>query len=400
MKDDAIAGLDIGSTKTCVVVAVPQNGIFEVIGIGEAPVDGLQRGVVTNFESVVRSIELATEAAERMAGVSIAQVYLGMSGDHVRTRNSRASIAISNDQHEVHDADVARALEASQRFDDDDDRRILHALPRSFVVDGYSGIVDPLGMEAKRLEVDAHVVTGASPMITNVLKCVSRAGLEPVGIVFEPLASSASTLDRETMESGVMLLDIGGGSTNVALYSKARMVHTAVIPVGSEHLTRDISMGLRTTMAESERLKRDFDYVGNDERVIDVSSLAGKPECSITHGELRAVLAPRLQEIFHMVRDNVAKVADRDLHIEEIVVTGGGANLLGIERAVSEFFGLPARVGLPSMIEGLTDEMKQPQYATAVGLLVYGPSSNARPTRPRRQSPFRRLATWISDLWN
>lgn len=400
MKDDAIAGLDIGSTKTCVTVAVSRNGIFEVIGIGEAPVDGLQRGVVTNLESVVHSIEVATEAAERMAGVSIGQVYLGMSGDHVRVRNSRASVAISNDQHEVGDSDVARALEASQRFDDDADRRILHALPRSFVVDGYSGIIDPLGMEAKRLEVDAHVVTGASPMITNVLKCVSRAGLEPVGIVFEPLASAASTLDRETMESGVMLLDIGGDSTNVALYRRARMVHTAVIPVGSAHLTRDISMGLRTTISESERLKHLFDYLGNDERVIDVASLAGKPEGRITHGELRAVVAPRLQEIFHMVRADAAKYVDRDLHIEEVVLTGGGANLLGIERAVSEFFGLPARVGLPSMIEGLTDEMKQPQYATAVGLLVYGPSSNARPTRPRRQSLVRRLTTWISDLWN
>lgn len=400
MKDDAIAGLDIGSTKTCAVVAVPRNGIFEIIGIGEAPSDGLQRGVVTNLESVVRSIEVAMEAAERMAGVSISQVYLGLSGDHVRTRNSRASVAISNDQHEVGENDVARALEASHRSGDEHDRRTLHALPRSFVVDGFAGIIDPLGMQAKRLEVDAHVVSAASPMITNVLKCVSRAGLEPLGIVFEPIASCASTLDRETMESGVMLLDIGGGSTDVALYSRARMVHSTVIPIGSALLTRDIATGLRTSMSESERLKRLFDYEGNDERMIEVATLAGQRDGRVSHAQLRAIIAPRLQEIFHMVRTDVAKVADRDLHIEEIVVTGGGANLLGIERAVSEFFGLPARVGLPSMIEGLTEEMKQPQYATAVGLLVYGPSGTARPTRPRRQSIFRRMTSWISDLWN
>ena len=400
MKDDPIAGLDIGSTKTCAVVAVPRNGIYEILGIGEAPCDGLQRGVVTNLEAVVRSIEMATEAAERMAGVPLSHVYLSISGDHIRTRNSRASVAISNDQHEVGENEIMRALDASHRSDDEHDRRTLHALPRSFTVDGFSGIIDPLGMEAKRLEVDAHVVSGAAPMITNVLKCVSRAGLEPLGIVFEPLASAASTLDRETMESGVMLLDIGGAATSVALYSHARTVHTTVIPVGSALLTRDIAMGLRTSMLESERLKRLFDYEGNDERMIDVSMLAGQRDGRIAHAQLRAIIAPRLQEIFRMVRTDVAKVAERDLHIEEIVVTGGGANLLGIERAVSEFFGLPSRVGLPSMIEGLTDEMKQPQYATAVGLLVYGPSGTARPTRPRRQPLYRRLTTWISDLWN
>ncbi len=400
MKDEAIAGLDIGSTKTCAVVAVPRNGIFEIIGIGEAPSDGLQRGLITNLEAVVRSIELAIEAAERMAGVSIAQVYLGLSGDHMQTRNTQASVAISNDQHEIREQDVVRVLDASHRTDDEHERRTLHALPRSFTVDGFAGVLDPLGMEAKRLEVDAHIISGATPMITNLLKCVSRAGLEPVGIVFEPLASAAATLDRDTMEAGVLLLDIGGSTTDIALYSRSRVLHTGVIPIGSSFLTRDLSVGLRTSFAESERLKRVFDYEGDDERMINVSMLAGQRDGQINHGQLRAIIVPRLHELFRMVRNDLAKLADRDLQIDEIVLTGGGANLLGIERAVSDFFGLSARVGLPAMIEGLTDEMKQPQYATAVGLLVYGPSGTARPTRPRRQSFLRKFTTWISELWN
>ena len=400
MNEEAIAGLDIGSTKTCAVVAVPRYGELEIIGFGEAPSDGLQRGVVTNLEAVVSSIEAATEAAERMAGMPVSRIYLGVSGDHVRTSSARGSVAISNDQHEVGNNDIVRVLRAMGKSDLGDDRRLLHTFPKTFTVDGTQGVVNPLGMEAKRLEVDAHIVTGGSQTITNLLKCVTRAGLESVGLVFEPVASSAATLDAEAMQAGVLLLDIGGGTTDIAIFSGGRAVYTSVVPVGGMLLTRDLAAGLRTTHAEAERLKRLYDFDAPDERIIDVTMLAGQRDRRIEHMRLREIIAPRMTEMMHLVRTDLAKVGERDLHVEEIVLTGGGSNLLGIEGFASSLFGLPARVAVPSMVEGLTEEMKQPQYATAVGLLVFGPKSTARAAQPRRRSPIRRFTTWFSDLWN
>ena len=232
MRNETIAGLDIGTTKTCAVVATSTPGGIEIIGVGEAPSKGLRKGVITDLEETVRSIEAATERAERMAGVHISHVYVGVTGEHVQSTNSRGVVATSGEDREVNASDVRRVVEASKIVNVGADRQIVHALPRHFTVDGQEGIMDPVGMAGGRLEVDTHIVTGGSSFITNVLKCVHRAGLEPAGIVFEPLASSAAALLAEEKHVGVVLLDIGGGTTDIAVYSGGGAVHTSTIPVG------------------------------------------------------------------------------------------------------------------------------------------------------------------------
>src|SRR5579863_6445936 len=258
MKNETVCGLDIGTTKTCAVVAVEGPAGLEIVGVGEAPSLGMRKGVVVDLEETIKSIEAATEKAERMAGVHIGDVFVGITGDHIRSTNNRAVVAVSGDDREVSHGDVRRVIDASKIINLPTDRQIIHALPRYFTVDGQDGVTDPVGMAGARLEVDTHIVTGSSSFITNVLKCVHRAGLEPAGIVFEPLASSAATLLSEEKHVGVVMLDIGGGTTDVAVYSGGGAVHTSTIPVGGNILTNDIALGLKTTFAEAEHIKRTF----------------------------------------------------------------------------------------------------------------------------------------------
>ncbi len=259
MRNDTIAGLDIGTTKTCAVVATSTPAGLEIIGVGEAPSTGLRKGVITDLEETVRSIEAATERAERMAGVHVSHVYVGVTGEHVHSTNNRGrSYATSGDDKEVVAGDVRRVVDASKIVDVGADRQIIHALPRHFTVDGQDGVADPVGMSGSRLEVDTHIVTGGTTFITNVLKCVHRAGLEPAGLVFEPLASSAATLLSEEKHVGVVLLDIGGGTSDIAVYSGGGAVYTSTVPVGGNMLTNDISLGLKTTFAEAESIKRTY----------------------------------------------------------------------------------------------------------------------------------------------
>jgi len=396
-QDEVIAGLDVGSTATRVVVAALHDGHLEVIGIGEAPSGGSRYGVVTNLDALVRSIELATERAERMAGTSISNVYLALGGEHVRTHSSRASVAIASDHLEITERDVGRVLAASRRIEPHDDRRILHALPRGFSLDGVNGVVDPVGLEARRLEVDAHLVSCAEPMVANLLRGVSRAGLEAVGIVYEPLAAVAATLDHDAMTAGAILLDIGASATRVALISRGRIIHTAAIPIGGERITSDLALGLRLSHNEAEEVKARFVWSLKDTVSIDL--LAGGVLRSIEQGSLRAIIVARLHELIRLVCDELRKVTVHDVHVEQIVVTGGGASLSGIEEVCRELFGLPTHLGLPIVPEGLTDEIRQPQYAAVLGLLLYGPASQSRPPRSRRLSLPQRIATWIGDLW-
>ena len=252
MKHETVCGLDIGTTKTCTVVASNGPNGLEIVGVGEAPSLGMRKGVVVDLEETIKSIEAATEKAERMAGVHFNEVFVGITGDHIRSTNNRAVVAVSSDDREVTAGDVRRVIDASKIINLPSDRQIIHALPRYFTVDGQEGVSDPVGMAGGRLEVDTHIVTGSTSFITNVLKCVQRAGLEALGVVFEPLASSAATLLQEEKQVGVVLLDIGGGTTDIAVYSLGSAIYTATIPVGGNVLTSDISLGLKTTLAEAE----------------------------------------------------------------------------------------------------------------------------------------------------
>ncbi|MBC5804153.1 MAG: cell division protein FtsA [Candidatus Eremiobacteraeota bacterium] len=399
-----VAGLDIGTTKTCAVVAASSPGGLEIIGIGEAPSTGLRKGIITDLEETVRSIEAATERAERMAGVNISHVYVGVTGEHVQSTNNRFVVAVRGEEREVVRGDVNRVIDASKLINVGAERQIIHALPRHFTVDGHDGVTDPVGMSGGRLEVDTHIVTGGNSFITNVLKCVHRAGLEPAGIVFEPLASSAATLLAEEQHVGVILLDIGGGTTDVAVYAAGGAVATGTIPVGGNTLTNDIALGLKTTFAEAEKVKRTVATLareGEREACFTVTTLDGRTTNAVTAAALRTIVEARLLEIFRLARAQVADRLPRDVILAEVVLTGGGARLRGIEAAAADFFAMPARIGVPATIGGLSDAAKQPEFSTAVGLVLFGPKSNGTFGNGRKKhAAFHQLGTWLGDLWN
>ena len=405
MKHETVAGLDIGTTKTCAVVATEGPQGLEIIGYGEAPSLGMRKGVVTDLEETIKSIEAATERAERMSGVHIGEVYVGITGEHIRSTNNRAVVAVGNEDREVAAADVRRVVDASKIINLPADRQIVHALPRYFTVDGQDGVEDPVGMAGGRLEVDTHIITGGTTFITNVLKCVHRAGLESAGLVFEPLASSAATLLDEEKQVGVVLLDIGGGTTDIAVFSGGGAIYTSTIPVGGNILTNDVSLGLKTTSAEAEQIKRTFGSgtpEGPGEHMFPVKTLDGRSTKDVSSAQLRQIVVPRVTEMFRMAKNKIIENVPRDLILGEVVLTGGGAHLSGVEALAEEVFGLPVRVGLPAAIGGLTEALKQPQYATAIGLVLFGPhggTENGHYTK-RGSSPLGKFRHWLSDVWN
>jgi cell division protein FtsA len=401
MKHETLCGLDIGTTKTCTVVAVNGSAGLEIVGVGEAPSLGMRKGVVVDLEETIKSIEAATERAERMAGVHFNEVFVGITGDHIRSTNNRAVVAVSGDDREVTSGDVRRVIDASKIINLPSDRQIIHALPRYFTVDGQDGVSDPIGMAGGRLEVDTHIVTGSSSFITNVLKCVQRAGLEALGVVFEPLASSAATLMQEEKQVGVVLLDIGGGTTDIAVYSLGSAIYTATIPVGGNILTSDISLGLKTTLAEAEEVKKRLGATEKDER-FDVRTLDGRATREHSTAELRQIVVPRVLETLRMVKQKIVENVPRDVVLGEVVLTGGGALLPGIERVAEEVFGLPVRVGLPNTVGGLTEAMAAPQYATAIGLVLFGANGDredALRAGRRGNSMVTKVQRWLADLW-
>jgi cell division protein FtsA len=405
MKHETVCGLDIGTTKTCAVVGVDGPNGLEIIGVGEAPSLGMRKGVVVDLEQTIKSIEAATEKAERMAGLHVADVFVGITGEHIRSTNNRAVVAVASEDREVSPTDVRRVIDASKIINLPTDRQIIHALPRYFTVDGQEGVDDPVGMAGGRLEVDTHIITGGSSFITNVLKCVHRAGLEAAGVIFEPLASSAATLLSEEKQVGVVLLDIGGGTTDIAVYSMGSAIFTATIPVGGNILTNDISLGLKTTLAEAEDVKKRFGAGirdGEFEETFSVRTLDGRSSKEQTTAQLRAIVVPRVLETLRMAKQKIVENVPRDLVLGEVVLTGGGGLLSGLEPIAEDVFGLPVRVGMPNTIGGLTDAMAQPQYATAIGLVLFGANEDGTESEiaRRRGSIGYRVQKWLSDLWN
>lgn len=404
-RGETIAGLDIGTTKTCVVIAASGPDGLEIIGVGEAPSTGMRKGVVTDLEETVRAIESATEKAERMAGVHISHVYVGVTGEHIQSTNNRGVVAVTGDDREVVTVDVKRVVDASKIINLAADRQIIHALPRHFTIDGQDGVTDPIGMSGGRLEVDTHIVTGGSTFISNVLKCVHRAGIEPAAIVFEPLASSAATLLPEEKQVGVVLLDIGGGTTDIAVFAGGGIVHSATIPVGGNILTNDIALGLKTNFAEADNVKRTYGSglvrADEPEQTFQVKTLDGRSTREVTSSQLRSIVMPRVLEIFRLAKANVVDHIPRDQVLSELVLTGGGARLRGIETTAAEVFGLPVRIGVPTTIAGLTDAVKQPEYATAVGLVLFGPRGEQAPhLGGQGGGPFAKLWAWFTSIWN
>lgn len=404
-KGDLIVGLDIGTTKICCLVGeVTPEGI-DVIGIGTQPSRGLRKGVVINIDATVASIRRAVEEAELMAGCEISSVYAGIAGGHIRGFNSQGVVAVKDK--EVRAGDVARVIDAARAINIPQDREILHVLPQEFIIDEQDGIREPLGMSGVRLEAKVHVVTAAASSAQNIVKCCARTGLTVADIVLEPLASAEAVLADEEKELGVALVDIGGGTTDVAIFANGAIQHTCVIPLGGNHLTNDIAVGLRTPMQEAERIKVKYGSAQgallDREETIEVPSVGGRAPRILARRVLSEIIEPRIEELFQLVQREIQKAGQEDLLASGIVLTGGTTLLHGIPELAEEVLGLPVRRGLPRGIGGLVDVVKSPQHATAVGLLHFGAKRGKGPqawAQPGEGASVReRFLGWFRELF-
>ncbi len=411
-KDNLIVGLDIGTTKICAIVGnVTEEGI-DIVGIGTSPSRGLRKGVVINIESTVASIRKAVEEAELMAGCEIKSVYAGIAGGHIKGFNSQGIIAIKN--REVSTEDVKRVIDAAKAIAIPMDREVIHILPQEFIIDDQDGIREPLGMSGVRLEARVHIVTGAVASAQNIIKSCNRANLDVADIVLEQLASSEAVLSAEEKELGVALVDIGGGTTDIAIFIDGAIKHTSVLSLGGNQMTNDIAVGLRTPMAEAEKIKQKYgcclsSLVGKDE-TIEVPSVGGRKPRVLSRQLLAEILEPRVQEIFDLVNRELIKSGYEDSIASGVVITGGSTILEGMPELAEQVFNLPVRRGVPANIGGLIDVVNSPVYATGVGLVVYG-SKNATVEPFPSHSPrganddnlfrrvSRRMKEWFSEFF-
>ena len=374
MAGEIIVGLDIGTTKICAVVGEIRPDTIEIIGIGSHISEGLRKGVVVNIEKTVQSIKEAIEEAETMAGCEISSVYVGIAGGHIKGFNSHGVIALK--EREVTKKDIARVIEAASAVAIPMDREVIHVLTQEFVVDEQDGILDPLGMAGVRLEAKIHIVTGAVTSAQNIIKCANRAGLDVCDIVLESIASSEAVLSHEERNLGVALLDFGGGTTDVAVFSRGTTKHTSVLALGGENLTYDISIGLRTPQIEAEKIKLKYgcalsSMIGSDD-TIEVPGVGGRKARVLSRQILGEIIEPRVEEIFNLVREDLIRAGYDNQITSGVVVTGGSAELAGVAELAEQVFNAPARVGYPQKVSGLVEIVNKPMYATAVGLVLYG----------------------------
>lgn len=373
---DYLVGIDVGTTKVCAIVGQHTPEGIDIIGIGSAPSRGLRRGVVVNLEATVDSIRKAIEEVELMAGVEVHRALIGIAGSHLRGFNSRGVIAIASNGKVVNDEATRRVVEAARAVSIPQDREVLHVLPQEFIIDDQDGIKHPGGMSGTRLEVNVHMITGAISAAQNLLTCAGRAGIQVAGTVVEQLASAEAILTEDEKELGVALVDIGGGTTDIAIYERGSVWHTAVLPVGGDHFTNDVAVGLRTPVPEAEKVKKRFGcamaaLVGEDER-IEVPSVGGRKPRELGRHVLASILEPRAQEVFQLVKDEITRAGyDSNLN-SGVVLTGGGSLLEGMPEVAELIFDLPIRQGYPQGVGGLTDVVASPIYATGVGLLLWG----------------------------
>ncbi|WP_407944170.1 cell division protein FtsA [Marispirochaeta aestuarii] len=406
--DGLIVGLDIGTTKVCACIAeTNDNGILEVIGVGTAPSQGLRRGVVINIESTLKSVAAAIEAAELMSGREVESVITGIAGAHIEGINSRGVVAVSGRDREISSEDIARVIEAAKAIVIPMDREVLHVIPQEFIVDDQRGIKDPLDMIGIRLEAEVHIVTGSVTSAQNLLKCVNRAGFRVSEIVLESLAASRAVLTEDEKELGVLLIDLGGGTTDVLVHLDGAPYHTDVVALGGSQVTNDISIILKTPLDVAERIKKEsgccyLPLVDKDERVM-IPGVGGWPAATIPRQELVKIIQPRMAEIFSMVRDQLEK-KDYMRHLGGgVVLTGGGALIPGAVELALEVFGIPARIGIPDKLRGLVEEYQNPVYATAMGLVLYG-SEGVSVTeggigRRKGEGLMSRLKGWMKEFF-
>ncbi len=368
----------MGTTKICTIVGeVNDDNRIDIIGIGSAPSRGLRKGVVVNIEGTVHSIEKAVKEAELMAGVDLNAVFVGIAGSHIKGINSRGVVAVSGKNKEVSTYDVDRAIDAARAVAIPVDREVLHILPQEYIIDDQDGIIEPLGMSGVRLEVEVHIITAAVTSAQNLVKSVKRAGLEIEDIVLEQFASSKAALTSQEKEIGGVLIDIGGGTTDVIVFVNGKVRHTSVLGIGGNHVTNDIAVGLRTPTGEAERIKCRYgcaysELVEEDE-TIEVPSVGGRKPRVLSRQVLSEIIEPRMEEMFTLVKNDLKHIGyDETLLAAGLVVTGGASIMKGVPELAERIFDLPVRRGMPTNIGGLVDVVNSPIYSTGVGLVQYG----------------------------
>ena len=407
-----MVGLDLGTSKVAVVIAEADDyGQLSIDGVGEVPAEGLRKGVVVNIEKTVHAIQTAMVTAERMAGARGEAVIASLAGPHINSQNSRGVVAVSRQDREIDDEDVERVVEASRAISVASDRQVIHVLPRTFTVDGQEGVKEATGMTGHRLEVETHIVTGSQTAVQNVIKCVHQAGFDVDDVVSQGLASGEGVLSSNEVDLGVCLIDIGAGTTDVVVYNEGSALHYAVLPLGGNHVTSDIAIGLRTTLVEAETLKLNYGHtlpqvIPAEER-IDIRQVGGDRLQPTSRRFVAEIIGPRMREIFELAREEVRRSGYDGLLPAGVVVTGGGARLMGTTDAAQSVFDSAVRLGLPIGIGGLADRVAGPSHATSVGLVKWGARMAAQSVNGRahdNHSPafagaYKKTVRWLRDFF-
>ena len=412
MNEQLYVGLDIGTTKiACIISELDAVGELKIIGVGVSLSDGLRKGVVVNIEKTVNSIKKAVEEAELMAGVDVEVVYVGIAGDHIRAINSKGVVAIARNDHEIGELDVIRAIDAAKAVSIPLDREILHVIPQEFIVDDQKGIKEPIGMCGVRLETQVHIITGAVTSAQNILKSVEKAGLKVADLVLEPLASSYAVLGKDEKELGVAICDMGGGTTDIAIYFDDSIRHTAVVGLGGKNVTSDIAIGIRTPIDRAEEIKKQYgcaysSLVKNDE-FISVPGVGGREQREVSRAVLTSIIEPRMEEILSLTLREIKRTEYADMLGAGIVLTGGGSLMEGIQELAEKVFEMPVKLGVPTGFGGLTEAAKSPIHATGVGLCMYGVRHSKNKKGSRRtlggddnfSKIFERMKTWVKEFF-
>lgn len=388
-KDTVVVGIDIGSTKITTIITTANDDAVNIIGVSSVDSKGLRKGQVVDIEEAVQSITQSLEAAERMAGYSVGTAFVSVNGVHIESQNSKGVVAVSNPSGEITQEDVIRVVEAARAISLPSSKEILHVIPRYFIVDSQSGIKDPVGMNGVRLEVETHVVTGAATALRNIAKCISQVGVDVEGMVFAGLASSYSTLTDTERELGVILVDFGGGTTNICIFTEGAPVYCSVLPVGARNVTNDLAIGLRISLDSAEKIKMLLSKppklaVEPDEKgepkekkesdTLDLTNLNIEEDLRLVSKKtlVDGIMKPRLREILNMIKIEIQKSGLSGMTPSGVVLTGGGAQTNGLAELAKQELGMPVRIAQPTNITGLTDEVDSPSFASAVGLTVYG----------------------------
>ncbi len=403
-KENLIVGLDIGTTKVCAVVGEVTHDGVDIIGIGSHPSRGLRKGVIVNIEATIESIKKAIEEAELMAGCDILSVYAAISGSHIKGINSHSIVSVKNKL--ITDRDIERVIDGASAVVMTMDREIIHVIPQEFIVDDQDGIKEPLGMAGSKFESNVHIVTASVSCIQNIIKCATRCGINVNDVVLSPLSSSYASLSEDEKELGVIVLDMGGGTTDILIYVNGSVVHTASIPLGGNHITNDIAIGLRTPALEAEKIKQKYGCslsgLINKTDTIDVPSVGGRKSRVLSRQILAEIIEPRVEEIFELVRQEIMHSGYEDSIASGVVLTGGVANMDGTAELAEQIFDFPVVKATPRGIGGLVDVVSSPIYTTGVGLVLYG-YQKRQTMRPKGNGVYfkvkEKMRTWLEDVF-